>query len=160
MTNIAREILFETSSQVFDATTLLSGSQKETIDLFNAYDRAGSVSEKQKVANHICKLLRANIQLEEEIFYPAVKKAFKEKGVMSAVIMENSILKYLVSEIEELEADSTVFDIKIRVLGEHVKSQIIEKQTKLFPKVNSCGKLDVWELGSKLIKRKDELLNA
>jgi len=158
MTNIAREILFESSLQVLDATALLSASQKETIDLFGDYDRARSVTEKQNIADQICQTLSIDIQLEEEIFYPAVKNVLKEKGIISAAIMENSILKYLIAEIEELDADSTVFDIKVRVLGEHVRNQIIEKQTKLFPKANSQSKLDVWTLGAEMVSRKQEIL--
>ena len=155
MTNIARQIQFETSSQVLDATTFLSASQQAILELFNQYDAADV--RKQIIATKICSALMINMQIEEEIFHPAVKRTVKENGCLSAIAMEHSILKYLITEIESLDEDSSVYDIKVNVLNEHVKDHFAAKQTKLFPKVNACKKLDVWILGAQLAARKEEL---
>ena len=160
MSRIAREIQFETSNQIPDATSVLGESQKALIDLFGRYDRSRSIVEKAAITQEICTALRTEIQIEEDIFYPAVKKVLKETGTISAAIMANSILKYLIAEIEDLDADSSVYDIKVRVLSEHVKENIIEKQTKLFPKVNASGSLDVWGLGAQLKARKEKLMDT
>ena len=78
-----------------------------------------------------------------------MKIALKEKGVVSSATMNHAILKYLIIEIESIDADSDIYDIKIRVLGEHVKQHIKEKQSKLFPKAHASGKIDLWMLGAK-----------
>lgn len=158
MTNIAREMLFETSSQVLDATAFLSIGYKELINVFDEYERAKSIPEKQQMVEQISSTLMINMQIEEEIFHPAVKLVLKEKGVISAVIMNHSILKYLVSEIKSIDADSDIYDVKVRVLGEHVKQYFREKESRLFPKAHASGKIDLWALGAELASRKQILL--
>ncbi len=158
MTNSAREILFETSPQILDAIAFLSSGDQAVVNLFAKYERTQSIVEKQNVAEKICKTLMINMQIEEEIFHPAVKIALKEKGVVSAATMSHAVLKYLILEIESLDADSDIYDIKIRVLGEHVKQHVKEKQSKLFPKAHVSGKIDLWRLGAQVALRKEELL--
>jgi hypothetical protein len=157
MTNIARENLFDLSLPIYKATDFLSLRYQEVTDLFGNYERATSMVEKQTVASKICTALIINAHIEEDVFYPEVKKLLKEKGLISAAIMEHSILKYLVAEIQNLDADSAIYDIKIKVLNEHVKYQIKEKQNKLFPKVNASGKVDLWRLGAQVAARKSFL---
>ena len=157
MTYIAREILFEASSKVLDATTFLSYGDQEVMNLFAKYERAHSIIEKQAVVENICRALMINMQIEEEIFHPMLRVILKEKGIVSAVTMNYARLKYLISEIENIDADSDIYDIKIRVLGEHVKEHVKEKQSKLFAKAHASGKIDLWRLGTQLALRKQEL---
>ncbi len=79
MTNIAREILFETSSQILEATEFLNISDQEIINLFAEYEQAQSTFEKQETVEVICKTLMINMQIEEEIFHSVLKTALKEK---------------------------------------------------------------------------------
>ncbi len=159
MTNVAREMLFEASLRMVDATTFLSAGDQEIVNLFAKCERVQSLTEKQQIVEMICTILTINMQIEEEIFHPVLKLALKEKGIVSAATMSHACLKYLISEIENIDADSEIYDIKIRVLGEHVKEYVKEKRTKLFSKANASGKIDVWRLGEQLAMRKEELRN-
>ena len=160
MTNIAREILFETSPQLLDAAAFLSSADQEVINLFSKYERAQSMVEKQKLVEKICKALTINMQIEEEILYPAIQVALKEKGMVSAAKMNRAILKYLISEIKSIDANSDTYDIKIKVLSEQAKHTVKERQGKLFPKVKATGKIDLWKLGTQLALRKEELFGT
>lgn len=160
MTNIAKEILFDRSIPVFNATDFLCQRHHEIVNLFDDYNDAKSLLEKQQIVKTICKALTINLHLEDDIFYQEVKRTLMEKGWVSAITMEHSIIKYLLAEIEGLEVDSAIYDIKIRVLGEHVKYLVKEKQTKLFPKVNASNKIDRWRLGAQLAARQSFLANA
>lgn len=159
MRNIAKEIVFETSSQVLDAIAILSAAHKELIHLFDEYERAQSITDKRKIVEKISTILIINMQIEEEIVHPAVKMVLKEKGVISAITMNHSILKYLVSEIKSIDADSDIYDVKVRVLGEHVRQYFKEKENRLFPKAHASRIVDLWALGTQLTSRKQELLD-
>ena len=150
MTSLAREVAFKSPLTNLDATELLNLDYQYLNDLFGAYEHIGSTAEKKKLSKVLCDALLASARSEEEIFFPEIKKCLKEKGLVSAIIMEHSILKYLVAEIENLDADSVIYDIKIKVLGEHLKQLVREKQSKLFPKVIASGKVDLWRLGAEL----------
>ena len=158
MTNIVQTALFEKSAEMLDAISFLDLRHNEMMDLLNCYENTKTLFGKQAIVGVLCMTLKANIQLEEEIFYPALKRAVADKGAVSAATMNNSILKYLTAEIETLDPESAAYDIKIRVLGEHLKQSFAEKQTKLFSSAFTFGKVDMWELGARLESKRKELL--
>ena len=158
MTTITASTTFEVPSHIIDAPTFLSGGYQELFNLFEMYKHSKSIVEKQKISEKICTTLMINMQLEEEIFHPVMQIALKEKGMISSAAMNHNILRYLVSEIESMDVDSDIYDIKISILAEHVKEYIKEKQSKLFPKVAST-KIDLWGLGAQLALRKEELFS-
>ena len=150
MTHIAKETIFNSVQSIFSATDFLNQHYQYISDLFSDYEHINSIAEKKKISKMICESLLANMWSEEVIFFPEIKKSLKEKGPLSAIIMVHSILKYLIAEIESLDADSVIYDIKIKVLGDHVRQLIKDKQSKLFAKVIASGKIDLWRLGAEL----------
>jgi hypothetical protein len=52
-------------------------------------------------------------QVEEEIFYPAVQVALKDKGQVPEATMEHTTLKALIAQVEGVEPDGEMFDAKI-----------------------------------------------
>jgi hypothetical protein len=61
-----------------DATALLRADHKLVSDLFAEYGDASTTAQKRKLASQICAELTVHAQIEEEIFYPAVKQALKD----------------------------------------------------------------------------------
>jgi len=147
---MAKEAVFNSAHPMFSAIDFLNLSYQHINELFIGFEHLSLSDEKKKRSTMICEALLACVRAEEVIFFPEVKKFLKEKGLLSAIIMEHSIVKYLVAEIENLDADSVIYDIKIKVLNEKVKQVTREKQNKLFPKIISCAKVDLWRLGADL----------
>ena len=96
-------------------------------------------------------------QVEEEIFYPAVKQALKDKELVPEAIVEQDTMKDLIAQVEGKEPDSEMFDAKIKVLSEYVKHHVKEEHTEMFPKAKAT-KLDMLELGTLMAARKKALL--
>lgn len=94
--------------------------------------------------------------MEEEIFYPAVKQALKDKELIPEALVEHATVKELISQVEGMEPDGEMFDAKIKVLSEYVKHHVKEEQNEIFPKVKST-KLDLMELGSVISACKEVL---
>ena len=95
--------------------------------------------------------------MEEEIFYPAVKKALNDKEMVPEATVEHATLKALIGQVEGIEPDGEMFDAKIKVLSEYVKHHVKEEQNEMFPQVK-LTKLDLVELGSRMAARKKVLL--
>lgn len=140
-----------------DATALLRADHKRVSELFAAYEKTQSSAKKKQVVSQICTELSVHAQVEEEIFYPAVKRALKDKELVPEATVEHASLKALVAEVEGVEPDGEMFDAKIKVLSEYVKHHVKEEQNEMFPKAKATG-LDMVELGAKLSERKAELL--
>jgi hemerythrin superfamily protein len=145
------------SPKTQDATTLLRADHKLVSSLFDEYEKARSTSKKQELVSEICNELNVHAQVEEEIFYPAVKQALKEKNLVPEATVEHATLKTLIAEVEGMEPDGEMFDAKIKVLSEYVKHHVKEEQNEIFPKAKAA-KLDMMELGARLSERKAELL--
>jgi hemerythrin superfamily protein len=146
------------STKAKDATTLLRADHKVVSDLFAEYEKSQSTSKKQKIVSQICTELSVHAQVEEEIFYPAVKLALKDKELVPEATVEHTTLKTLIAEVEGVEPDGEMFDAKIKVLSEYVKHHVKEEQNEMFPKAKASG-LDMAELGAELALRKAELLS-
>lgn len=142
---------------VQDATTLLRADHKRVSELFASYEKSRSVATKKQLVAQICTELSVHAQVEEEIFYPAVKKALKDKVLVPEATVEHASLKALIAQVEGVEPDGEMFDAKIKVLSEFVKHHVKEEQAEMFPKAKSTD-LDMNELGSQLAARKTELL--
>jgi len=95
--------------------------------------------------------------VEEEIFYPAVKAALKDKELVPEAQVEHASLKELIAQVKDKEPDGEMFDAKIKVMSEYVKHHVKEEQNEMFPKARAT-RLDLKELGARIAARKEELM--
>jgi len=145
------------STKAKDATVLLRADHKLVGGLFALYEKTQSTSKKKHLVDQICTELTVHAQVEEEIFYPAVKEALHDHELVPEATVEHASLKALIAEVEGVEPDGEMFDAKIKVLGEYVKHHVKEEHTEMFPKAKATD-LDMKELGAMIVARKEELL--
>ena len=145
------------SSESGDAIALLHADHKLVSGLFEQYEKTQSTAKKIELVSEICAELTVHAQVEEEIFYPAVKQALKDKELIPEATVEHATLKELISQVDGVEPDGEMFDAKIKVLSEYVKHHVKEEEEEIFPKVKS-SRLNVAELGAQLAERKQELV--
>jgi hemerythrin-like domain-containing protein len=144
------------SSAGADAIALLRADHKEVSALFEQYEKARAATRKKALVDQICGDLRVHAQIEEEIFYPAVKTALKDRELVPEALVEHASMKSLIEQIEGRAPEGEEFDAKVKVLSEYVKHHVKEEQNELFPKVRAT-RLDLEELGQRLAQRKAEL---
>jgi hypothetical protein len=147
------------SSKAQDATALLKTDHEQVSNLFIEYQQTDSKTKKKQLAEQICNELTVHAQIEEEIFYPAVKQALKDKELIPEARVEHATLRALISEVRGEEPGGEMFDAKIKVMQEYVQHHVKEEQNEMFPKAKATD-LDMMELGSKMSQRKQELLAA
>jgi hemerythrin superfamily protein len=140
-----------------EATALLRADHKLVDGLFADYEKSRSESKKKALVAQICTELSVHAQVEEEIFYPAVKEALKDKILVPEATVEHASLKELIAQVKGIEPDGEMFDAKIKVLSEYVKHHVKEEHTEMFPKAKA-SRLDMLDLGARLAARKAELL--
>ena len=140
-----------------DATTLLRADHKLVSELFADFEKTRSTAKKKKLVDQICMELTVHAQVEEEIFYPAVKRALKDKDMVPEATVEHATLKELIGQVEGIEPDGEMYDAKIKVLSEYVKHHVKEEQNEMFPKAKAST-LDMTALGAEIATRKKVLL--
>lgn len=141
-----------------DAIALLKGDHEAVSQLFAEYEKTRSVPNKKALVAEICAALTVHAQIEEEIFYPAVKAALKDKLLVPEATVEHAGLKDLIAQLEGVEPGGEMYDAKVKVLSEYVKHHVKEEQTEMFPKAKASS-LDMAELGAQMAARKGELMS-
>ena len=157
MPKMTNESKTSISSKSKDATALLRADHKLVSTLFDEYEKARSASKKKELVAKICTELSVHAQVEEEIFYPAVKLALKDKELIPEATVEHATLKELIAQVEGIEPDGEMFDAKIKVMSEYVKHHVKEEQNEIFPKAKAAN-IDLVALGIQLTERKAALM--
>jgi len=140
-----------------DAITQLKADHVKVSGLFAEYEKARSPARKKALVADICAELSVHTQIEEEIFYPEVKAALKDRLLVPEATVEHASLKDLIAQIEAVEPDGDMYDAKVKVLSEYVKHHVREEQNEMFPKIKATS-LDLVDLGSRMAARKADLL--
>ena len=137
-----------------DAITLLKDDHAAVEKLFKQYEKLGdrALKSKQKTVSGIIKALSVHAAIEEQVFYPAVRKEVEgaNDDVLEA-IEEHHIVKWELSELEKLAPDDETYDAKVAVLMENVRHHLEEEESELFPEVRkSLGRKALNEIGEAL----------
>lgn len=140
-----------------DAIALLKADHKEVAEMLEKFETARST--KSKLTQQICQALTVHAQIEEEIFYPAARKALGDDGkdLLDEAKVEHNSLKELIGQIEGSDPEDDLFDAHVKVLGEYVKHHVKEEEGELFPKLRKSD-MDLAEVGAQLAARKKELM--
>lgn len=142
-----------------DAIALLKADHSAVDQLFGEYEKTRSARNKKALVTEICAALTVHAQVEEDIFYPAIKKALKDRLLVPEATVEHATVKQLIAQLEGAEPDGEMYDAKVRVLAEYVKHHVKEEQNEMFPKAKATS-LDLVALGARMAAHKDELLSA
>ncbi|MDP1928045.1 MAG: hemerythrin domain-containing protein [Thiobacillus sp.] len=145
-----------------DACDLLDADHKAVKKMFTEFEELteakGNTREKKRMlADKICRELTVHAQIEEEIFYPGIRKAIKDELMMSEAEVEHMSAKDLIAQIQEMEAGDVLFDAKVTVLGEYIDHHVKEERNEMFPKARAT-KVDLVKMRDALQARKDELM--
>jgi hemerythrin superfamily protein len=147
-----------------DACDLLDADHKAVKKMFKEYEeltgsRARSASQKKKeLAQQICHELTVHAQIEEEIFYPALREVLKETDLLNEAAVEHQTAKNLIAQIEGMGEPDEMFDAKVKVLGEYIDHHVKEEKNEIFPKARAARKLDLVAMREELETRKEELM--
>lgn len=140
-----------------DAIALLVADHREVDRLFELFKAAKTAGDKKTITGKICAALRVHAQIEEELFYPAARKATKDNNLLDEATVEHAGAKVLIAEIEAMQPGMPLYDAKVKVLGEQIRHHVKEEEGELFPEVRET-KLDLASLGADMADRKVQLM--
>jgi hemerythrin superfamily protein len=147
-----------------DACDLLDADHRAVKKMFKEYEeltnsRARNTAQKKMdLARQICHELTVHAQIEEDIFYPALRAALKETDLVAEAEVEHQSAKDLIAQIESMGEADEMFDAKVTVLGEYIDHHVKEERNEMFPKARSNRKLDLVAMRDELQARKEELM--
>jgi hemerythrin superfamily protein len=145
-----------------DATELLKRDHDAVAKLFQRFRMGRGNRARRSVLEQICAELTVHAQIEEEIFYPAVREtgdaALVEK--VGGATREHAEIKAGVVALRARadDADGSAVEGMVATLAESVEHHVGEEEGELFPRVaDVMDARQRADLGRRLRTRKDEL---
>lgn len=151
----------KTASGNTNVIDLLTAEHKAVKTAFERYqqlvDNDAESKELTALAQQICMALSSHAQIEEEFLYPALRKAFDTAELINEAAIEHDTAKYLIDQILNSNRRDTLYDAKVKVLGEYIDHHVREEENEIFPKAKKL-KIDMVALGEQIAARKAVLL--
>ena len=146
-----------------NAVEILKQDHDEVEKLFDQYEDAkdeNNAELKAEIVAAVCKALTIHAQIEEELFYPALRRQEEDASdLVDEAAVEHQTLKNLVAELRDATPGDDLYDAKVKVLSEYVKHHVKEEEGEMFPMARKAD-IDLDALGKKLLQRKGELESA
>lgn len=140
-----------------DAIASLKADHKKVKGLFEKFEKAKDRRVKKAIVAEVLEELGIHATLEEELFYPAVRAAIKDKdGLMEEADEEHHVAKVLIAELEGMDGSESHYDAKFTVLVENVRHHIKEEEGEMLPKAQKT-RVNFTALGAEMLKRKEAL---
>jgi len=139
-----------------NAIAMLTEDHKKVQKIFDQFEHTRDRRRKAEMVSTALHDLTVHTQLEEEVFYPAVREAIDDKDLMDEAAVEHESAKQLISDLGDMDPGDELFDAKFTVLGEYVRHHIKEEQREMFPTARRA-KLDLAKLGEQMLQRKQQL---
>ena len=146
-----------------DAVSLLSADHAEVKQMFETYrqfvDENADDEQRGELARKICSMLTVHAEIEEEIFYPAMRDSVDDELTLDEAEVEHAAARELIEQLEGMDPGDALYDAKVIVLGEYVDHHVQEEENEIFPQAEKSG-IDLDELGAELASRKRELMST
>jgi hemerythrin superfamily protein len=139
-----------------DPIEMLKQDHEQVKQLFERFESSAEDAEKKRLADRALVELTIHAVLEEELFYPAVRRATREDALMDEAAEEHHVAKILIGELSRPGRAGSRFEAKFKVLAESVRHHIEEEEEQMLPKASRSG-LDLQTLGRQMSRRKIEL---
>jgi len=140
------------------ATDLLQEQHQEVTELFENVLDTEDAEERQTLMDEIVEKLQVHSQIEEEIFYPAIREEGEngEKMILEA-LEEHHVVDLVLGELPSLDPEDERFEAKMTVLCELVNHHVEEEEKEMFKLARKLGTDVLERLGERLEARFNEL---
>ncbi|WP_427912727.1 hemerythrin domain-containing protein [Ramlibacter sp. MMS24-I3-19] len=150
-----------------DACELLDADHLAVKHLFVEYARLAtampqeSAGDRQQIAMRICEALTVHAQIEEEIFYPALREAVPEAAdLLDEAEEEHQQAKDLIARIQASGSAGPEMDELVAELAREIEHHVKEERDELFPKARAGMPGQLGPLAEQLRERQQALMAA
>ncbi len=139
--------------------TMLKNDHQKVSRLFQEHERAGAAERKKAIFEQINAELSVHAELEEQVFYPAVREASsKGEETVKEGYEEHAEVKTLLGELSALDADDNEYQQKFSELRAGVDHHVEEEESEKLPEAEKAlGQERLQSLGNEMQQMKQAL---
>jgi len=137
------------------ATTMIKMDHTHVISTFHSYRIDLPPDKKRMLVDTISLALEIHAKLEEEIFYPAMRRY--DAKLVDKSIPEHNEMRRLIARLRELQPGDQAFDSAVMELMRDVMRHVADEETSLLPDAERVLGDKLSELGAQMTRRRFEL---
>lgn len=137
-------------------TNMIRMDHTHALTTFHQYTADTSPRVKKGLADQVCVALEIHAQLEEEIFYPALREVADTDMVRKSV-PEHDEMRRLINQLRKLQPSDSGFDETFYQLMNTVMHHVADEESLLLPAAERVLADELGELGARMAKRRLQL---
>jgi len=141
------------------ATEMLHRDHQAVQELFRRLEQMPrtDTEARQGLLDEIADELEVHTKIEEEIFYPALRRV---SARVDEAIEEHRKVSSVVGDAEGRDPASDEFVLRVRELARNVEHHVAEEEGPLFRDAEKLGVAELEKLGAQLAERKQALKSS
>lgn len=141
-----------------DITRMIRLDHAHVLAAFRRYRSRMSLTRKRALVENVCLGLDVHAQLEEEIFYPAMRQIAAAAEVLDKSVPEHEEMRTLISALRAMDPFDATYDETFRKLLREVLHHVADEETVLLPLAEELMPDELGHLGRLMTRRRIELL--
>ena len=137
-------------------TNMIRMDHTHVLTTFHQYAADSSPRVKKGLVDQVCVALEIHAQLEEEIFYPALR-AVADTDMVRKSVTEHDEMRRIIAQLRRLEPGDAGYDDTFYQLMNTVMHHVADEETLLLPAAERVLADELGELGAQMTKRRLQL---
>jgi hemerythrin-like domain-containing protein len=141
-----------------DAISLLKEDHTRVRRMLEALDDVPSAEPETRSRSlmDLKQRLMVHEEMEERIFYPALKERSETRGMVLEALEEHDVVDTILMEIEATPPQDETWTAKFAVMKENIGHHIDEEETEMFLRASEVMRTDELErLGERMLEIKE-----
>jgi hypothetical protein len=140
------------------AVKMIRMDHTHVLATFHKYDIDTAPGTKRALVQTVCLALEIHAQLEEEIFYPAVRATSVGTMITDKNVPEHEEMRRLIGKLRSMEPGDPFYDATFMDLMRAVMHHVADEETRLLPEAQRVlGEDMLHDLGRQMAKRRLQL---
>jgi hemerythrin superfamily protein len=139
-------------------TNMIRMDHTSVMETFHQYEISSSPQLKKALVSTACLALEIHAQLEEEIFYPAMRNLAADTPIVGKSVPEHNEMRRLIGQLRSMEPTDPIYDQTFMELMRDVLHHVADEETTLLPDAERLIPDRLGELGMQMTKRRMQLM--
>ena len=156
--SVRRRMSSALDSMTPDITRMIRLDHAHVLAAFRRYRSRMAETRKRALVENVCLALEVHTQLEEEIFYPAMRRIAAAGEILDKSVPEHEEVRAMVHSLRGMGPLDPTYDEAFRKLIRAVLHHVADEETMLLPLAEELMPDELGHLGRLMTQRRIELL--
>jgi len=139
-------------------TNMIRMDHSHVLMLFRRFQPGVTQLRKKALVSSACLALEIHAQLEEEIFYPALRRVLGPDRILDKSVPEHQEMRRVIGVLREMEPDAPLYEQTFRELMRDVLHHVADEESTLLPQAEEKLSDQLRTLGAQMTARRMQLL--